>query len=933
MNRFTINKNKPIPKLELSLHKPNGEQVGNLVDVYDRSGNFSFGQFNELELKIPKFVERKHEKVRYAEYDKIRERYLVKATYGNMFDEYLMVTGIEKAKNGMPYKKVTLKSRQFELNGKKVRDFDTGSITLRTALEKTLINSGWSIRYTDIDFFNEKRSFEEKNISKLNLLYKIAETFEGILQFDTINKLVSIYKQENLELDLGLMASYGKYTINASEESDSQAMVTRLYVYGKDGLSIDTINPTGSEFIEDFSYFMQGYETDDNGNVVGSSPYMSDSLCQAIIDYDKLVKSKESEYKAYVQEKEPYLNQLKILNEEMDTLNEELQVILDNLDNAKAGNESTAQLQIDENNKRNEINNKQQEIDNVQSNIDLIDAEIELIYQELSLKNNFTPEQIKERENYIISEIFEDNRFTVVEQLYLAGIDKLKENKVPKRKIDFTLVNFLNAVECQRDWDKLGLGYVIHMDYEPLDIEFKAMITELKIDFDGKKLDLVVSNVRHTDGAKSLVELLYNNAVSTSAKLEANKNLWNESADKTTQMEKIIQGEYDAASRRITAGINEDITIDRRGIRITSPKFPNEKIVIQSGVIALSKNGAKDWQTAITPNGVVAETIFGRLLAGQNLVIENEGGSFLVDADGVSIVDGNLAITTTDNKSRIILNSVDGIKIQKKSGSNWVNMFYADSDGNLHFSGDLDGASGTFSGDIVGSKIVSENGNNRIVLHNGDITTYQGSRKVVELDWGGLMIYAADGTPRGGIRDTQQNAVDITSVKKKIVFSFDPNNDGTSSPKMIIGNDSKGDYVSPWWRLKPLAASSFEMESDLAVKGWVEANEYLTGSTVDLKEDIKPMEDIALDRVNNSTINEYYLKDDLKKGVKQKRYGFAIGKGHKTPSEVLSYDGRKVDLYSHNSLNTKAIQELSKQNDQLKAMVKKLTERVEALEK
>lgn len=55
-------------------------------------------------------------------------------------------------------------------------------------------------------------------------------------------------------------------------------------------------------------------------------------------------------------------------------------------------------------------------------------------------------------------------------------------------------------------------------------------------------------------------------------------------------------------------------------------------------------------------------------------------------------------------------------------------------------------------------------------------------------------------------------------------------------------------------------------------------------------------------------------------------YGFVIGEGYNTPSEVLSPDGQHIDLYSMASINWKATQELLAKITELETTIKQLTE-------
>jgi len=99
----------------------------------------------------------------------------------------------------------------------------------------------------------------------------------------------------------------------------------------------------------------------------------------------------------------------------------------------------------------------------------------------------------------------------------------------------------------------------------------------------------------------------------------------------------------------------------------------------------------------------VADTVVGTLLAGNALTITNEDSSFTVDNTGVTIIDGDFSILATDNKSRIFMNTDDGIKIQSNISGTWEDKFVVDATGNIVFSGDLSGATGTFSGSISAS--------------------------------------------------------------------------------------------------------------------------------------------------------------------------------------------------------------------------------------
>ncbi|WP_019377662.1 phage tail spike protein [Virgibacillus halodenitrificans] len=116
----------------------------------------------------------------------------------------------------------------------------------------------------------------------------------------------------------------------------------------------------------------------------------------------------------------------------------------------------------------------------------------------------------------------------------------------------------------------------------------------------------------------------------------------------------------------------------------------------------------------------------------------------------------------------------------------------------------------------------------------------------------------------------------------------------------------------------------------------IRASGFPTGSMAEYKQDIIPWEQSALDLINQATIYEYRLKDEVANGVWRQRQGLVIGEGYNTPSQVIDGDG--VEQYLMNSWSWKAIQELSiittdheerinfleMENQQLKAEIKQL---------
>lgn len=95
-----------------------------------------------------------------------------------------------------------------------------------------------------------------------------------------------------------------------------------------------------------------------------------------------------------------------------------------------------------------------------------------------------------------------------------------------------------------------------------------------------------------------------------------------------------------------------------------------------------------------------AEVLVSKLVMSENLWIENDSGTYKFTDDGFNASNGKNTIKIQPNKSEELFS------IYKQNNK----KFYIDSDGNLHFEGDLTGATGTFSGALKGGSINLGNG-------------------------------------------------------------------------------------------------------------------------------------------------------------------------------------------------------------------------------
>lgn len=127
--------------------------------------------------------------------------------------------------------------------------------------------TGWYIGHVTVDGLM-KRGLEAVEDSRFSVLLTIAEKFQGMLKFDTVNKTVDLLKIDKTA-DAKLNLKISKDLKNVQITYDTSEMITRLYCFGatdenSNELNIMDVNPTHNAYIENYDYYKQlGYKQDE----------------------------------------------------------------------------------------------------------------------------------------------------------------------------------------------------------------------------------------------------------------------------------------------------------------------------------------------------------------------------------------------------------------------------------------------------------------------------------------------------------------------------------------------------------------------------------------------------------------------------------------------------------------------------------------------
>lgn len=360
------------------------------------------------------------------------------------------------------------------------------------------------------------------------------------------------------------------------------------------------------------------------------------------------------------------------------------------------------------------LNKKKEEVENKESEIDSVDAKIEKLKNRISIESNFTSELIKERNQFIIERTWTDDFHFEEQALFDDAIEKLNELKIPKISFNISVVNFLAILDEPHSWDNPAPGDKILIHYERFGINDEAVLLEIHYDFESQDISLTIANAKDILSEDDKLAKMIKDTHTTSASIDMTKHKWNEDSKTVNELNDLLNAGWDAGQRGIVAGVNGSLQVTGRGIVSSSSVYPDELLVIQSGVIASSDTSGRVWNTLATPKGLLAKALIGNGIVGENLsilsdtdkfkftkdgatfdstsiIVEDAQGNNLVDIwnnalekdknyNGTTISEGNGLITQRDdNKMRTVLNATNGLSVEVTADSeNWSKLLYVD---------------------------------------------------------------------------------------------------------------------------------------------------------------------------------------------------------------------------------------------------------------
>jgi phage minor structural protein len=160
----------------------------------------------------------------------------------------------QRTDTGKKYTQFEGESLWYELRSDKIPTFEQieqkADVIMKAILDQTIEPTGWTIYKVQTD--GRKRTIRGDWKNVIELLQMVVDQFGGELQFDTIDRTISLVNKNGE--DNGVRFYYNKNLKTIKRTIETYDMVTRLYLSGKNDMTVKSVHPDGLDYVEDLTW-------------------------------------------------------------------------------------------------------------------------------------------------------------------------------------------------------------------------------------------------------------------------------------------------------------------------------------------------------------------------------------------------------------------------------------------------------------------------------------------------------------------------------------------------------------------------------------------------------------------------------------------------------------------------------------------------------
>ncbi len=399
----------------LRLRTLSGRNIGVLNHVMNLHFSVNYAELSEIEFEIPYMSDG----VKNPLYDQVTGR---KQIYTEDCGVYILMNPQIEGDGAKEVKKCVGYSLEYGFTDK-ILFLEEGTYNLwdpinpsDTILGRIIeLDPTWSVGDIDYSLLSGSRryrTFDEYNGRALDFCYNDApEKFQCLFVFDPYERKINLVDATAEVSTIPVYLDYQNLIESVKVKELSEEVITKLFPYGADGLSIREVNPTGKAYIVDLSHYMN------NGDI-------SAEVSERIQGWQLAIQNRKLEYtgvvnmrasatallvsaKAYLTDLQGELSSL--IGQQSVTIQA---IAMESTDKGKA----TQQAELDRINaeiaaKNAEISAEQARIAQIEANITSYTTRIQAFTELLAMESYFTSDEMDEIRPYLIEEEVEENTF------------------------------------------------------------------------------------------------------------------------------------------------------------------------------------------------------------------------------------------------------------------------------------------------------------------------------------------------------------------------------------------------------------------------------------------------------------------------------------------------------------------------------------------
>ena len=492
------------------------------------------------------------------------------------------------------------------------------------------------------------RTFDTTVTNWMAMLQTIADAFDIIILFDSYHESIDVCHREEFGELTNIALSYDNAIKEITKQRKLDELVTRLTVESSN-TSIAGVNVLGTDYVECYDYFIN------NG-------IMSNELQNALTNYNALLEQKDVEFNQLLLQKHDADQALSLANSQLVSLESKystekailtgyLKTVSD--EQAKPEGERDAskltqfathvknqQAIVDRYEKQ--VQDKLAEVQTCKDNASSIETRLVKIGEDIRKENTgyFTSDLLKELNDYLIEKAITDDVHLTSYAVYDYTVQQIKQYQKPV--IDFTISSSMEFIKRtgRKITDCLFLGAKMEIEDKSGEIASEDG-TVMIYSFSICPKDDSVSNLKFMNGGKvpdsplKQVSKVAQTVKATKSMTDFYKSTLAKIKDQNPDVAKLLEEGLDLASQKVRSRTEQNvIEIDEAGIFLIDAQDENQQLALINDLIAMTTDKWKTCRVAISPEGIMAEELLGKIIIGEQLYLGNDTNSFKIDKDG-----------------------------------------------------------------------------------------------------------------------------------------------------------------------------------------------------------------------------------------------------------------------------------------------------------